>query len=93
MIVVGSSDGMLHFFDVADGYEVLAIMPPDQLADQVKLYQQYATGNATATGELRDPSQHVYGVTSSPRFADVYLSDNAYHTVLLLTEGKGGRSI
>ena len=93
MIVVGSSDGMLHFFDVADGYEVFAILPPDQLADQVKLYQQYATGNATTTGELRDPTQHVYGVASSPRFADVYLSDNAYHTVLLLTEGKGGRSI
>jgi hypothetical protein len=93
LIMVGSSDGMLHFFDVADGYEVFAILPPDQLANQVQLYQQYATGKATATGQLADPSKQVYGVASSPRFADVYLSDNAYHTVLLLTEGKGGRSL
>ncbi|MGA9751859.1 MAG: hypothetical protein WBS54_08730 [Acidobacteriota bacterium] len=93
MLVVGSSDGMLHFFDVADGYEVLAILPPDQLPNQEKLYQNFASGDSSTTGEPKDPSKHIYGVASSPRFADVYLSDGNYHTVLLLTEGKGGRSL
>ncbi|MGC8724646.1 MAG: hypothetical protein ACP5VF_12365, partial [Acidobacteriota bacterium] len=93
MILVGSSDGMLHFFDTADGYEVFALLPPDQLANQEKLYQNYHAGNSTATGEPTSPTQQIYGVASSPRFADVYLSDGNYHTVLLLTEGKGGRSL
>jgi Tfp pilus tip-associated adhesin PilY1 len=94
LLMVGSSDGMMHFFDVADGAEVLALLPPDQLAHQVTLYNNYKSGGATATGEPQDLSQHVFGVASSPRFADVYsATDSTYHTELLLTEGPGGRAL
>jgi hypothetical protein len=95
LVVVGSSDGMLHVFDVADGYEVYAILPPDQLANQVLLYNNYmASAGQRVTGEPLDLSSHIYGVASSPRFADVYLtSDSKYHTVLFLTEGRGGKTL
>ncbi len=95
LVMVGTSDGMLHVFDVADGYEVYAILPPDQLANQPKLYNSYmASFGSRVTGEPVDPSAHVYGVASSPRFADVYMSsDGQYHTVLLLTEGRGGSTM
>jgi hypothetical protein len=93
MVMVGTSDGMLHVFDVADGFEVYAILPPDQLANQVKLYTTYqASFGSRTTGEPVDPSAHVYGIAASPRFADVYVSSD-YHTVVVLTEGRGGTTI
>jgi hypothetical protein len=94
LVLVGSSDGMLHVFDVADGYEVYAILPPEQLANEVRLYDNYVnSGGRDVTGERKDLSAHVYGVASSPRFADVYLTSDSYHTLLLLTEGAGGTTV
>ncbi|MEJ2368353.1 MAG: PilC/PilY family type IV pilus protein [Acidobacteriota bacterium] len=101
LVAVGSSDGMLHFFDVADGYEVFAVMPPDQLSHQVELYDNYsATNGKDVTGESPTLADHVYGVANSPRFGDVYFAKNqvsgmseGYHTIMLLTEGKGGDTV
>ncbi|MBI4916007.1 MAG: hypothetical protein HY825_09165 [Acidobacteria bacterium] len=79
VIWVGSSDGMLHAIDVIDGAEILALIPPDQLAKQVQLHDTFLTHfDYTAatddyvTGQLMTASNHVYGVASSPRFGDVW---------------------
>ncbi len=93
MVMVGTSDGMMHVFDVADGYEVYAILPPDQLANQVLLYNSYQSSRGSrVTGEPIDTSAHIYGIASPPRFADVYISGQ-YHTALVLTEGRGGSTM
>ncbi len=70
---MGASDGMLHAFDVKDGAELVALIPPDRLADQVKLYDNYKANPTDDTmGQQILPSEHLYGVASSPRFADVW---------------------
>ncbi len=90
---VGASDGMVHGFDARDGSEVVALIPPDQLADQVTLYNNYKT-NPTDDG-MGQPiyaSDHLYGVANSPRFADVW-DGSQYHTVMYITEGPGGTGV
>jgi hypothetical protein len=79
LVWVGSSDGMLHAIDVVDGAEVMALIPPDQLAKQVQLYTQFrdnydftGTSDDYVTGQLMTASNHLYGVASSPRFGDVW---------------------
>lgn len=79
VIWVGSSDGMLHAIDVIDGAEVLALIPPDQLAKQVQLHDTFlshfdyaGTTDDYVTGQFMTASNHVYGVASSPRFGDVW---------------------
>lgn len=93
VVWVGSSDGMMHAFDVVDGAEIVAVMPPDQLANQVKLYTNYTLKPTTlVTGEPRLPSDHIYGMANSPRFGDVWMG-SAYETVLFASEGPGGTGI
>jgi hypothetical protein len=97
LVWAGSSDGMAHAFDVRDGAEVMALLPPDLLYKQAELYQQYKNPAQTVTGEMRDPNYHVYGVANSLRFADIYDSSSPlttsggvalnYRTILYLTEG------
>ncbi len=90
---IGASDGMVHGFDVKDGAEVVALIPPDRLADQVKLYDNYKNH---PTDELMGqpvlPGKHLYGVASSPRFADVW-NGTEYRTVMYITEGPGGSGV
>jgi len=92
---LGASDGMLHAFDMRDGAEILALIPPDLLENQVRLYQQYtAEPEKRPTGQDLDTENHLYGVASSPRFADVYDSDlGDFRTVLYIGLGPGGRSL
>jgi hypothetical protein len=93
VVWVGSDDGMMHCFKLSDGSEVLALLPPNLLSQQVQLYDHYlAKPVDNPTGEPRITSQQVYGVASSPRYGDVYFGSPTkdYKTVLLLTEGPGG---
>lgn len=94
LVWVGASDGMVHAFDMVDGVEILAIIPPDLLAKQVELYNNYqANPNKSPMGQPMDPDQHIYGVANSPRFADVYFGSDGFKTVMYITEGPGGTGI
>ena len=95
LVWVGSSDGMVHGFDLADGAEIIAMVPPDLLFKQVELYAQYLRNPSQVTGENQFTDQHVYGVANSLRFADIYDASNTetangktvrYRTVLYITE-------
>jgi hypothetical protein len=93
VVWVGSSDGMLHCFKMSDGTEVLALLPPNLLSKEVQLYDNYQSDPVrNPLGEPRMPSQHLYTMSSSPRYGDVYFGPPTkdYKTVLLLTEGPGG---
>lgn len=93
---IGSSDGMMHAFDVRDGAEILAILPPNLLPLQANLAKSHYEAAHQAnpidlpTGQPGSPDGHLYGVASSPRYADVKFSDG-YKTVLYMTEGPGGK--
>ena len=102
---VGTDDGMLHAFDLDDGSEVMALLPPNLLANQISLYKNYVDGKTdpthpnasqTETGQSASPDDHIWGVASSLRYTDVWFgppnfpSINAYKTVGFLTEGPGG---
>lgn len=94
---VGSSDGMVHAFFTKDhgsyvgGKEAFAYIPQDKIAHTVKLYTQ--------GGQLPSPSDHLYGLASSPKVKTLCVSecdddgngaDAVWKTVLLMTEGYGG---
>ncbi len=90
---VGSDDGLLHAFDFNDGTEVIALLPPNLLANQIKLYANYLAGipyGQSYTGQPSELDQHIWGVANSLRFADVYFGAGGYKTVGFLTEGPGG---
>jgi len=92
LIYVGSSDGMVHAFDLLDGKEIFALIPPNNLANEVALYNNFKAGS-TVVGEPQSTAQHIYGVANSMRFSDIYWGNGihaAYHTVLFITEGPGG---
>lgn len=91
LIWLGSSDGMVHAFDIVDGAEIIALLPPDLISKQVELYAHYAGNNPQVTGEYRDASSYTYGVVNSIRFADIYdataTATASYRTVIYITEG------
>lgn len=92
---VGSSDGLMHCFDLDDGVEVLALLPPDLLAVQVERYQNYVAKPAdNPVGQVADAKDHLFGVATSPRFADVYDADiGSFRTVMYFGLGPGGTSL
>ncbi|MDW7967433.1 MAG: PilC/PilY family type IV pilus protein, partial [Thermoanaerobaculum sp.] len=95
MVWVGASDGMLHAFDFVDGAEILAIVPPDLLDTQVRLYNQYQMDPLRfPMGQPSAADRHIYGVANSVRFGDVYdPSLGTFRTVMYVTEGPGGTGI
>ncbi len=96
LVWMGADDGMLHAFKIADGSEVLALVPPNLLALQKTFRANYALYGSTKapTGQPGLPSQHIYGLASSPRYGDMYFSaDSAYKTLMLVTEGPGGNLV
>jgi len=95
LVWVGSSDGMVHAFDIEDGAEVLALVPPDLLSKQVELYSEYLVDPAKhPLGQPQSPADHVYGITNSIRVADVWDSDiGDFRTVAFIAEGPGGTGI
>ena len=82
VVYVGANDGMLHAFDAATGNERFAYIPNGVFNNLVKLANPFYN------------QQHQYFVNGSPRVADVkFASDGSWHTVLVGTEGAGGRSV
>lgn len=97
LVYVGSSDGMLHAFDAVDGYEVFAILTPDNLAEQVTFFNYYQSNPSRyPTGEPPIPNTHIYGVANSPRVQDVWFRSGGggeYKTLLFLTQGPSSKMI
>lgn len=95
MVWVGGSDGLVHAFDLIDGAEILAILPPDLIYKQVQLYNTYrANPSKSPTGQPQMPQDHIYGVANSIRVADIYdPTKNSFRTVAFITEGPGGTAI
>jgi hypothetical protein len=95
---VGSDDGMLHAFYTRDvtfngvlhsgGSEAFAYVPPEMLPVVTNLYAQ--------GGQLPDPSQHIFGLASSPKVKSICTancndaSKAVWKTVLVMTDGFGG---
>lgn len=104
LMYVGSDDGMLHCFLITDeseggtrpyfseGYELFAIIPPNLLAVQSTLYQNFVN-TGVVTGQAKQPKDHIYGVANSVRYGDVHLGGGVWKTVLFLTEGPGGEML
>ncbi len=95
LVWVGSSDGMVHAFDAVDGAEVLALIPPDMLDQQVALYQTWLKNPGKyPMGQYKHPAEHKYGIANSLRFADVWDDSlNDYRTLLIIPEGPGGSGL
>ena len=92
LVWIGSDDGMLHAFDIVDGKEVIALLPPEFLANQVTLFNNYKANSGNMTGQPPSRFAHIYGVANSPRFADMNLGTVThpdYRTVILLASGPG----
>jgi hypothetical protein len=92
---LGADDGLLHAFDMDDGAEVIGLLPPNLIANQITLYNNFLDPDAgTDTGQNAGHlfEEHTWGVASSLRFADVWFGapTNSYKTVGFLTEGPGG---
>ena len=81
VIYVGADDGMLHAFDAVTGNERFAYIPTGVFSNLINLVSPYYN------------SRHLFFVDGSPTTADVQFADNSWHTVLMGTEGAGGKSV
>jgi hypothetical protein len=97
---VGADDGMMHAFDFNTGQEILALLPPELLARQVTLFENYRDllrkngSHKTVTGQNPDIAQHIWGMAQSFRYADVWDSVNGvWKTLGYLTLGPAGNSV
>ncbi len=94
LLWVGSNDGMLHAFRSTDGAEQIALIPPSLLWKQVTLYNNYTAAPTFPTGQPPDVLEHIYGVSNSFRFGDVYDgSAGGYKTIGVVTLGAGGSDL
>ena len=99
LIWIGANDGMLHAFDFDTGDEIVALMPPQLLAQQATLYQNFLDAKKTGTGQPV-AFENIYGVAGSLRFSDVYFPDDPavvagdpngrWRTLGLMTLADGG---
>lgn len=81
VIYVGADDGMLHAFDATNGNELFAYIPNGVYANLINLVSPFYN------------SRHQFFVNGSPQASDVQFADLTWHTVLVGTEGAGGRSV
>ena len=89
LLWIGSNDGMLHAFDVDSGAEIVALLPPQLLDQQIALYQNFLAQGKKKTGQP-DDFKNIYGVAGSLRFGDVYDPSFGFRTVGLMTLADGG---
>jgi prepilin-type processing-associated H-X9-DG protein len=94
---VGADDGLVHAFDLADGSEVIGLLPPNLIKNQTKLYANYLAVDSsgrktkTETGQEPETADHIWGVANSFRFADIWFpGPKIYKTVGFVTTGPGG---
>jgi hypothetical protein len=89
MVWIGSNDGMLHAFDFETGQENLALIPPQVLEAQERLYANFVRAGLKNTGQPIG-FENIYGVAGSLRFGDVFFATGGWRTVGLLTLADGG---
>ncbi len=103
LLYSGSDDGLLHAFLTEEtevggvtypaGMEMFALLPPNLIAQQVTLYNNFVN-TGVSTGQEKKPKDHIYGLANSPRYGDVYFpSESVWRTMLYLTEGPGGEMV
>jgi type IV pilus assembly protein PilY1 len=81
ILYIGANDGMLHAIDAASGAERFAYVPNGVFANLVDLAMPYYN------------ERHLFFVNGSPQVADVKFSDATWHTVLVGSEGAGGKTL
>lgn len=95
LLWVGSNHGMMHAFRTVDGVEQIAIVPPNLLARQVELFENFEADDKTPknpSGQPPSTSEHLYGVANSFRFGDIY-DGTSYRTIGVITLGPGGTGL
>ena len=103
VLYVGANDGMLHAFDATDGDELFAFVPSALLEPEPT--QTFSVLNRLMSSNYTESvTSHRYSVDGTPAIEDVYLGGDddgnyadadggAWKTVLVGTQGSGGRSI
>ncbi|GAC1305464.1 MAG: PilC/PilY family type IV pilus protein [Steroidobacteraceae bacterium] len=81
VLYVGANDGMLHAFNATTGNELFAYIPTGVYANMINLVSPYYN------------AQHLFYVDGSPQAGDVQFADSSWHSLLLGSEGAGGRSV
>ena len=81
VIYVGADDGMLHAFDATTGNERFAYIPRGVYGNLINLVSPFY--NAV----------HRFYVNGSPQASDIQFGDASWHTVLVSSEGAGGKSV
>ncbi len=81
LLYIGADDGMLHAFDVATGDERFAYIPQGVYGNLINLASPYYN------------AQHQFYVNGSPQGGDVLFSDSTWHSLLVGSEGQGGKSV
>ncbi len=81
VLYVGADDGMLHAIDAVTGSERFAYIPTGVYANLINLASPFYN------------ARHQFFVDGSPVAVDVQFADNTWHSVLLGTEGAGGKSV
>lgn len=97
LVYVGSTSGLLHAFDFETGDEAFALIPPSLLARQAALYANYLA-DESETGQPGGLDAHIWGVTNSLRYGDVFYPGGGglsagYRTLALLSLGPGGNEV
>jgi hypothetical protein len=83
MVYIGANDGMLHAIRASDGIEQWAFIPSEFLATGL--------GQSPALAQLpRSDYAHRYYVDGQPVAGDAFFG-NAWHTVMIVPMGAGGR--
>ncbi len=80
IVLAGSNAGMLHAFNVLNGEELWAFIPPSMLS---KLKNVVSSGS--------NQTNAIYGVDGSPLVKDIYYN-GSWKTVAIAGLGKGGNS-
>ena len=80
VVLAGSNAGMLHAFDVLNGEELWAFIPPSMLSN----LRNVISSNPNQTNA-------IYGVDGSPLVKDVFINGE-WKTIAITGLGKGGKS-
>ena len=93
LVFIGGSDLMLHAHDIVDGEEQFAYIPPVLLPKLLQQYQQWIADGYNYMGQPFDSTEHIYGIASSPRLADIQDSSDQWLTALISGLGPGGSAL
>jgi Tfp pilus tip-associated adhesin PilY1 len=93
VVFVGASDLMLHAFDLVDGEELWAYVPPSLLPNLVEQRDQWVVDGYEFMGQPFASIDHIYGVASSPRLTDISDGAGGWMTTLISGLGPGGPGV